>query len=152
MSVSKKIPITKPFIHPVTQKPILNVTDEFIKKHNISSKADLTSYADQFDMINLGDTIGILFDWVVCKNPSLSLMYSNLINSIIKAKKENENYVELTKDECTKVKSIFDDAIITIPKYNAYVHFIRESFEDFVKNFDTLSDKDVQANPEIKNQ
>jgi len=144
---SKKIPILKPFIHPVTNKPIHRLTDEKIKELGILPNENLDKYADKLEKITLGDVIGSLFDNVTCPKPSLFLLYGNIINWINKANSDNIDHITLTKEECKNFKSIFENTIIKKPELNAYVLFLIQSFDIFIKNFDTL-----ESNDEIKKE
>lgn len=140
MTISKRIPILKPFYHPVTKKYVVNITAEKIKELGIQPNEDLIKYADKLDKLNLSNIIGLLFDSITCQKPSLFLLYSNMINWINESKKNNIDYITLTLEECKNFKSIFENTIITKPENNAYVLFLIEFFNDIIKNFDTLDD------------
>lgn len=145
MSQSKKIPINKPFLHPVNKNKIPNITAEFIKKHNLKFGDNLELLKDEIKYINLGDIFGILFDHIQVPKPSLTLLYGNIINSINKANEEKIDYINLTKKECEEIKFLFDNTIMIKPEYNGYAMFVRESFTNFVKNFDTLDERDITS-------
>lgn len=140
MTNSKKIPILKPFIHPVTSKPIFVINESKIKELGILPNEDLSKYADKLEKITLSNVIGSLFDNVTCPKPSLFLLYGNIINWINQAKSNGTDYITLTKEECKNFKLIFENTIITKPELNAYVLFLIESFDIFIKNFDTLEE------------
>lgn len=140
MTVSKKIPIQKPFIHPVNNQPVYDISQEKMNELGITLGEDIQKYKDKLDKITLAKIIGILFDNVTCKSPSLFLLYGNVINWINQAKTKNEDYIQMTKSECEQFKSIFESTIIVKPELNAYVFFLIKSFEIFIENFDTLHD------------
>lgn len=148
MSTSKHIPILKPFLHPVTNEPVLNVTKEQVEKFGIITNSDIKKYSNQLDKITLSDIIGKLFDVVPCKAPSLLLLYGDIIKSINKAKIDNADYIEMTKSECEQFRSIFKNTVIVKPEFNAFVLFLMESFDVFIENFDSLDP--IDSTPEIK--
>jgi len=147
MATSKPIPIFKPFANPINGKVEYLTPPDVIKKLGLVNGDDLTKYDDELDKVTLADILSVLFDNITCKSNTLLFLYRDIMKLVKESKENKTNHIQMTLSECQQLKSIFVNSPIQQPSFNSYFLFVIESFDDFIKNFDSLAP--IETIPEI---
>lgn len=118
-------------INVITQQPIMNPTQEEVKKYCKLLQSGVTCKpedADKLTKLTVGDLLMNFFDTIVFTKQSQLGNYSGIINQINQAKKDGKKSINITKEEKDGLIEIFSFPPKD-PKQNSSYMFIVHCLE-----------------------